>query len=67
MKLPKSSDKYDARDQDAVRSIIERDDVLNFKRNQDVEIRTRLILASPDGTRYEITVSDLGALTATAL
>jgi hypothetical protein len=49
------------------RSIIEREDLQNFKRNQDVEVRTRLILASPNGTRYQIVVSNIGVLTATAL
>ena len=67
MKLPKSAARYDPLDQDMTRNIIERDDLQNFKRNQDVEIRTRLILASPNGTRYQITVSNLGVLTATAL
>jgi hypothetical protein len=67
MKLPRSSDKYDSRDQDATRALIEREDLINFKRNQDVEIRTRLILASPNGTRYQVTVSNLGILTVTAL
>ena len=67
MKLPKSAVRYDSLDQDMTRSIIERDDLQNFKRNQDVEIRTRLILASPNGTRYQITVSNAGALVVTAL
>lgn len=67
MKLPKSADRYDPLDQDMTRNIIERDDLQNFKRNQDVEIRTRLILASPNGTRYQITVSNAGALVVTAL
>jgi hypothetical protein len=67
MKLPRSPERYDPRDQDATRALIERDDLINFKRNQDVEVRTRLILASPNGTRYQITVSNIGILTAIAL
>jgi len=67
MKLPNSTERYDQLDQNMTRNIIERDDLQNFKRNQDVEVRTRLILASPDGTRYQIVVSNLGVLTATAL
>lgn len=67
MKLPKSAVRYDPLDQDMTRSIIERDDLQNFKRNQDVEIRTRLILASPNGTRYQVTVSNAGAIVVTAL
>lgn len=50
-----------------MRALIEREDLNSFKRNQDVEVRTRLILASPNGTRYQVTVSNLGVLTATAL
>jgi hypothetical protein len=67
MKLPRSPERYDPRDQDATRALIERDDLINFKRNQDVEVRTRLILASPNGTRYQITVSNAGAIVVTAL
>tara|TARA_R110000868_G_scaffold166730_1_gene400824 strand:- start:82 stop:285 length:204 start_codon:yes stop_codon:yes gene_type:complete len=67
MKLPNSTAQYDQLDQNMMRNIIERDDLQNFKRNQDVEIRTRLILASPNGTRYQITVSNAGALVVTAL
>jgi hypothetical protein len=67
MKLPRSSEKYDPRDQDTTRALIEREDLINFKRNQDVEIRTRLILASPNGTRYQVTVSNAGAIVVTAL
>ena len=67
MKLPNSTERYDQLDQNMTRNIIERDDLQNFKRNQDVEVRTRLILASPNGTRYQIVVSNIGVLTATAL
>ncbi len=67
MKLPNSTAQYDQLDQNMMRNIIERDDLQNFKRNQDVEVRTRLILASPNGTRYQIVVSNIGVLTATAL
>ena len=67
MKLPNSTERYDQLDQNMTRNIIERDDLQNFKRNQDVEVRTRLILASPNGTRYQIVVSNIGILTATAL
>lgn len=67
MKLPPASERYDPREQNSMRALIEREDLNSFKRNQDVEIRTRLILASPNGTRYQVTVSNLGILTVTAL
>tara|TARA_B000000532_G_scaffold168763_1_gene136435 strand:+ start:674 stop:883 length:210 start_codon:yes stop_codon:yes gene_type:complete len=48
---------------------IEAEDLLNRKKQQDVEIsgNERLILSSPNGTRYQITVSNSGTLTATAI
>jgi hypothetical protein len=47
---------------------LEEADRSNMKRDQDVEIGSRrLILTSPDGSRWSVTVSDAGALTATAL
>ena len=67
MKLPPAPERYDSREQNAMRAVLEREDLNDFKRNQDVEIRTRLILASADGTRYEVTVSNLGAIVVTAV
>tara|TARA_S200002703_G_scaffold30885_1_gene26903 strand:- start:134 stop:340 length:207 start_codon:yes stop_codon:yes gene_type:complete len=47
---------------------IEQEDQLNHKRLQDVEVGdARLILKSPNGTRYSITVDNSGNLGATAL
>jgi len=42
---------------------------MNRKKRQDVEIATseRLILSSPNGTRYKIEVSNSGVLSATSL
>lgn len=68
MKLPNPPTGYDRRDQAEARVLMERADNLNHKRNQDVEIgAARLILTSPNGTRYSITVSNAGALSATAI
>lgn len=74
MKLPTPTNSYDLRDQANVRRIIESEDVNNYKRNQDVEIGSRkidppnrLIISSPNGTRYEILVNNLGVLSASAL
>jgi hypothetical protein len=48
--------------------LIEQADGLNHKKNQDVEVgAARLILKSPNGTRYSITVDNSGNLGATAL
>jgi hypothetical protein len=48
--------------------LLENADRQNRKINADVEIASsRLILTSPNGTRYSVTVSNLGILSATAL
>lgn len=47
---------------------MERADAENYKSNQDIELRqNRLILRSPNGTRYEVTVGNTGTLSATAI
>ena len=74
MKLPSPTPAYDLRDQANVRRIIESEDTNIYKRNQDVEIGSRkitppnrLIISSPNGTRYEILVSNAGTLSASAV
>lgn len=68
MKLPLAPDKYDRADQTRTRSALEQADNGTRKKGADVELVTeRLILHSPNGTRYKIVVSDLGALSAVAL
>ncbi len=47
---------------------LEQADLFNHKRNADVEIGlARLILTSPNGTRYAVSVTNAGALTTTAI
>lgn len=48
---------------------IESADLLNRKKRQDLEISSseRLILSSPNGSRFSLTVSNSGVLSATAL
>lgn len=74
MKLPTPTNSYDLRDQANVRRILESEDANVYKRNQDVEIGSRkitppnrLIISSPNGTRYEILVSNTGTLSASAI
>lgn len=69
MKLPVPPAVYDASRETAKNNLLERADLQNRKLNSDVEIAgsERLILSSPDGTRWKITVSNAGALSATAL
>lgn len=68
MKLPSPPGAYSRLDQQEVRRQAELADQQNHKRNRDIEVgQARLILTSPNGTRYEVTVSNAGALSAVAL
>lgn len=68
MILPTAPDVYNATDANKINLLIEQADGLNHKKNQDVEVgAARLILKSPNGTRYSITVDNSGNLGATAL
>lgn len=68
MKLPTATRDYDLRDQAQMRNLLERADVQNMKRGQDIEVSSaRLILTSPNGTRYSVTVDNSGNLSATAI
>lgn len=68
MRLPPPSASYDARLEIERNRQIEDADRNNQKRGQDMEVAPgRLILTSPDGTRYALTVSNAGALGTAAL
>ena len=68
MRLPNAGIKYHRNDVQRAHSEIERADSENFKRRQDVEIGdARLILKSPNGTRYSVTVDNSGNLSASSL
>jgi len=69
MSLPSPPDKYDRSDQMKTRSLLERMDRENHKRGRDLEVAgsERLILASPNGARWVVTVDNTGAIAAVAL
>ena len=68
MKLPPAPSAYSRLDQTDVRRQIELAEQQNHKRNRDVEVGSaRLILTSPNGTRYSITVSNAGVISAVAV
>lgn len=68
MQLSRPGQAFDAQDEARVRAAIERADAENFKRGRDVEIGGgRLILTSPDGTRFQVIVEDDGSLDTVAL
>lgn len=66
--LPQPSKTYDVANEAQNRASIQAADKLNRKTNADVEIGpNKLILTSPDGTRWNATVSNAGAWVITAL
>lgn len=61
MKLPASRPDYSPTDDQTARSMLERADAENHKRNRDVEISPgRLIIKSADGTRWDVHVDNNG-------
>lgn len=69
MKLPSPPERYNQSSEAQRNSAIELADKQNMKRLEDIEIVAprRLILRSPDGSRWQIEVSNTGTLSATAL
>ena len=59
---------YDRADQAALRDALQRADAEALKRGRDVELgRGRLIVTSPGGLRFALTVADDGSLATAAL
>ena len=68
MNLSRATPDYSQQDQDRLRTDLEVADLENFKRGRDLEIGAgRIILTSPNGTRWVLTVSNAGALSAVSL
>lgn len=69
MNLQPAPGKYDQSNEQNAREQIRKADMENFKRGRDVRLEQgeRLILRSPDGTAWSITVSNAGTITATAI
>jgi hypothetical protein len=69
MKLQRPTLEYDTADQLSLRRALELADALNRKKNVDIELGQdeKLVIRSPNGTRYYLTVSNLGVLTATSM
>jgi|13_taG_2_1085334.scaffolds.fasta_scaffold01870_9 phosphosulfolactate phosphohydrolase-like enzyme len=68
MILPEAQRNYDFVQENQRNNLIEQADNLNRKKNQDIELRgERLILQSPNGTRFSITVADNGTVSAVSL
>jgi hypothetical protein len=68
LSLPRPPSAYDAGDEAQLRRALEREDQKNRKIGTDVEVgANRLVLKSPNGARWSITVSNTGAISAVAL
>ena len=68
MNLSRATPDYSQQDQDRLRTDLEVADLDNFKRGRDLEIGAgRIILTSLNGTRWVLTVSNAGALSAVSL
>lgn len=68
MRLPIAPAGYSQTDQAQVRGQLELESSLVHRKNADVEVGSgRLILQSPDGTRYSVGVDNSGNLTTTAI
>ena len=69
MKLSRPPAQYDQQNESETRAEIERADAQSRKRGQDIELgqTERLIMRSPDGTRWSITVDNVGDVVGVAL
>ena len=68
LSLPRPAVAYDAGDQAQLRRTLEQEDRNNRKVGTDIEVGAqRLVLKSPNGERWSITVSNSGAISAVAL
>jgi len=68
MRLPIQSPEYSTTAENERNRVIESADLSNHKRNQDVEIgEGRLILTAANGSRFNVTVNNAGALVVVSL
>ena len=70
MKLQPAPRQYDQGQEQETRNQIERADALTHKKGRHIDLGGNsfyVILTSPNGTRYSVTVSDAGALVVTAV
>lgn len=68
MKLPPATERYDRAREDTVQRELQREDARNRKKGEHIELVTEfLILKSPNGARWKLTVGNTGMLTAVAL
>ncbi|MDE2475961.1 MAG: hypothetical protein KGO48_12990 [Alphaproteobacteria bacterium] len=67
MNLPKATPQYDATNEAQTRSVIEREDARNLKKGGNILVgKGALVLTAPNGSLWQITVSNAGVVSATA-
>lgn len=69
MKLPRPGVEYDQIEEQSFRRALELADAINRKKNANIEMGQDelIIIRSPNGTRFYLSVSNLGVLTATSM
>lgn len=68
MKLSRPLPTYDPNQRASDNFSLEQADRANHKRDQDIEVGTaNIILTSPNGTRYSISIDNSGTLTTAAI
>lgn len=68
MKKVAAPTKYDASNETSFRNAVYEEDAKNLKNDRDLEMGTRrIVMTSPNGTRYYFTVSNAGAAVFTAV
>lgn len=68
MRLPLPMQEYSSSVVQQTNNTLEQEDKKNFKKDTDININDgRLILKSPNGTRYNITVDNSGNITASTI
>jgi hypothetical protein len=69
MKLPRPGVEYNQIEEQSFRRALELADAINRKKNANIEMGQDelIIIRSPNGTRFYLSVSNLGVLTATSM
>jgi hypothetical protein len=68
MRLPDATGEYSQQQEQQKNLLLEQADTLNVKKFQDIEIGdAKLILKSPNGSRFSVTVDNSGNLAATSI
>jgi len=68
LKLQQAPERWTPEFQNKLNSVLENEDRKNLKNGSNIElVQNKLILRSPNGSRFALSVSNAGVLSATAL